>query len=76
MALRVWSEKNPAQQSLTFLQELLREYHPRDFAIELWDGTRWEPEPNQFRRFDWKINRPGALRAAFEEASQLALAVA
>jgi cyclopropane-fatty-acyl-phospholipid synthase len=76
MALRAWKEKNSAQQSLVFLQALLREYHPRDFAVELWDGTRWEPEPNQFRRFDWKINRPGGLRAAFREPSQLALAEA
>ncbi len=75
MALRAWKEKNPAQQSIVFLQALLRDY-PRDFAVELWDGTRWEPEPNQFRRFDWKINRPAALRAAFENASQLALAEA
>lgn len=76
MALRAWKETNPASQSLAFLQELLRDYHPRDFAVELWDGTRWEPEANQFRRFDWKINRPGALRAAFNDSSQLALAEA
>src|ERR1017187_125120 len=76
MALRAWKEKNSAQQSLVFLQALLRESHPRDFAVELWDGTRWEPAPNQFRRFDWKINRPAGLRAAFREPSQLALAEA
>ncbi len=66
MALRAWKETDPASQALAFLQELLRDYHPRDFAVELWDGTRWEPEASQFRRFDWKMNRPGALRAAFE----------
>ncbi len=76
MALRAWKEKNSAQQSLAFLQVLLRDYHPRDFAVELWDGTRWEPEPNQFRRFTWKINRASALPSAFEAASQLTFAEA
>jgi cyclopropane-fatty-acyl-phospholipid synthase len=76
MALRAWQEKDAAQQSLTFLHTLLREYPARDFAVELWDGTIWQPEPNQFRRFNWKINHPGALRAAFEDATQLSLAEA
>lgn len=76
MALRAWSEKNPATRSLAFLQELLREHHPRNFTVELWDGSKWEPEASQFHRFTWRINRPGALRAAFEEASQLSLAEA
>jgi cyclopropane-fatty-acyl-phospholipid synthase len=65
-----------AVQTLKFLQELLSGYHPRDFEIELWDGTRWQPEASQFRRFTWKINSPGAVRAAFTSASQLALAEA
>ncbi len=60
-------------QSLNFLRELLADCHPRNFEIELWDGTRWAPEPGQFRRFTWKINRPGALRRAFSSASELAL---
>ena len=65
-----------AAQTLEFLHSLLSDYHPRDFEIELWDGTRWQPETNQFRRFTWKINRPGALRRAFSSSSQLALAEA
>lgn len=62
--------------TLNFLQDLFREYHPRNFAVELWDGTLWEPEPGQFRRFGWRINRPNAVRAAFESPSQVSLAEA
>src|SRR6185312_10242552 len=75
MAVRAAKEA-VAFQILNFLQELLSDYHPRDFAIELWDGTQWQPEANQFRRFTWKINSSGAVRAAFTSASQLALAEA
>ena len=69
-------QERAASQALAFLQELLREYHPRDFAIELWDGTSWEPEPGQFRRLTWRIRHPGAPRAAFGVPSQLAFAEA
>ncbi|HEY1801785.1 MAG TPA: cyclopropane-fatty-acyl-phospholipid synthase family protein [Terriglobales bacterium] len=65
-----------ALQTLKFLRELLSDYHPRNFELELWDGTRWQPEANQFRRFTWKINSPGAVRTTFTSASQLALAEA
>ncbi len=65
-----------SSKALNFLQELLREYHPRNFAIEFWDGTCWEPEPGQFRRFGWKINRGGAVRSVFAPLSQLAFAEA
>ena len=65
-----------ATKTLNFLQELFRGYHPRNFALELWDGTQWDPEPGQFPRFRWKIKRPGALRAAFSGSNPLALAEA
>ncbi len=69
-------EDQGANRTLAFLQEVLRDYHPRNFAVELWDGTCWEPEPGQFRRFTWKIRKPGAARAAFSRPSELALAEA
>lgn len=65
-----------SQATLNFLQELLADYHPRDFAIELWDGTQWAPESNQFRRFTWRINAPGALRAVIVSASEVSLSEA
>src|SRR5215469_7832180 len=55
------------------LEELLGDYRPRDFAVELWDGTRWDSDPGQFCRFTWRINHPGALRAALRSDRQVAL---
>jgi len=68
------SEDKSAIRTLSFLQELLRGFHPRNFSVDLWDGTRWEPESGQFRRFSWKINRPGAVRSAFGASSLVRLA--
>jgi cyclopropane-fatty-acyl-phospholipid synthase len=75
MAFRA-PKDDAAQNALHFLQELLGDYHPRNFSIETWDGRRWEPEAGQFRRFAWKINRPEAVRAVFAAPSELALAEA
>jgi len=72
----ITEEDQAASRTLTFLQEVLRDYHPRNFAIELWDGTCWEPEPGQFRRCTWKIMRPGAVRSVFSNPSELAFAEA
>ena len=62
-----------ATSTLHFFQALLRDYHPRDFAIQLTDGSSWPPEASQFCRFTWRINDPGALRAAILSANQVAL---
>jgi len=65
-------DKNSAR-AMTALQLLLKDYHPRDFAVELWDGTRWDPEPGQFCRFTWRINHAGALRSLLRSDRQVAL---
>src|SRR5208282_5030429 len=69
--------RKPVEQSaastLGFLQELLRDYHPRDFEVQLRDGSSWGPEPSQFRRFAWRINDPSVLRAAILSANQVTL---
>jgi hypothetical protein len=66
-----------AEDTLHFLQGLLHEFHPRNFGVALWDGTRWPPEEKQFSRFIWKIQNPGALRdALFAHNRELALAQA
>lgn len=62
-----------AASTLGFLQELLCDYHPRDFEIQLKDGSSWAPEPGQFRRFTWRINDPGVLRAAILSANEVVL---
>lgn len=70
-------ENEAAQKTLRFVQTLLRDLHPRDFTVELWDGTTWAPEKNQFNRWTWRINHPEALRtAAFSSNRQVALAEA
>jgi cyclopropane-fatty-acyl-phospholipid synthase len=76
MALRAFKEDQAGDRALAFVQELLRGFHPRNFAVELWDGRRWGPESGQFHRFTWRINRPGALRSALATANTLGLAEA
>jgi cyclopropane-fatty-acyl-phospholipid synthase len=62
-----------ASKAASIVRELLREYHPRDFAIEFWDGSRWEPESGQFCRFTWHIHHPSVLRALLRSNRQVAL---
>ena len=59
---------------LKLIRFSLRDFHPRDFAIELWDVTGWPPERNQFQRFTWKINKPVVL-AALVRSSNLEVAL-
>jgi len=67
------SRERAAAKSLAVVQELLQDYHPRDFDVELWDGTLLPADPGQFCRFTWRINNPGALRAALRSDRQVAL---
>jgi hypothetical protein len=58
---------------MSALQALLEDCHPRNFAIGLWDGATWNPEPGQFCRFTWHINHAGALRALLRSDQHVAL---
>src|SRR6266478_4938691 len=71
--LAVLTKDKSAVRAMAVVQELLRGYHPRDFAVELLEGTRWDPEPGQFCRFTWRINNAGGLRAAIAGATQVSL---
>ncbi|MBN1287653.1 MAG: class I SAM-dependent methyltransferase [Anaerolineae bacterium] len=62
-----------AQIVLSFAQDLWKNYHPRDFALRLWDGTTWGPEPGQPARFTIVLNHPGALRKMFFPPTDLSL---
>ncbi|HZR64220.1 MAG TPA: cyclopropane-fatty-acyl-phospholipid synthase family protein [Terriglobales bacterium] len=62
-----------ASKALEITQELLRDYHPRNFAIEFWDGSRWDAEPGQFCRFTWQIHHPSVLRSLIRPDRQVAL---
>src|SRR3972149_2662233 len=58
---------------LSFLQDLLGDLHPRDFAVRLWDGSTLEEEPGEPRRFTLVLKHPGAMRSLFRSPSELSL---
>ncbi|HKR94483.1 MAG TPA: class I SAM-dependent methyltransferase, partial [Candidatus Angelobacter sp.] len=66
-------ETRAASKAKAAVQELLQEYQPRDFAVEFWDGSRWDPEHGQFCRFTWHIHHPSVLRALVRPDRQVAL---
>jgi cyclopropane-fatty-acyl-phospholipid synthase len=70
------TDRKSASKAMAIVQELLREYHPRDFAVEFWDGSRWDPETGQFCRFTWHIHHPSVLRSLLRSDRQLALSEA
>ncbi len=61
------------QTTLSILQEVFSSYHPRNFAVRLWDGTRWDPEPGQQSLFTMVLQHPGALRKMFLHVNDIAL---
>jgi len=64
------------QSTLSLLQEILASYHPRNFAIRLWDGTVWEAERGYSANFTLILQHPGALRKMFLSRSELSLSEA
>lgn len=74
MAERAQTVKDQsASKAMAIVEEVLRDYHPRDFAIEFWDGSRLNPEPGQFCRFTWEIHHPSVLRSLLRADHQVAL---
>src|SRR5438874_700768 len=66
-------QEKSASRAMALVHELLGDYQPRNFAVELWDGSRWEPEANQFCRFTWRINHPSTFRSLLRSDRQVAL---
>jgi len=66
-------EREAAAKARAMVEELLRGYHPQNFAIEFWDGSRLEAEPGQFSRFTWHVHHPGVLRSLARANRQVAL---
>jgi len=62
-----------AQTSLSLLEFLLKDHHPRNYAYRLWDGSVWEAEKGQPADFTMVLRHPGALRAMFLRPSETAL---
>jgi cyclopropane-fatty-acyl-phospholipid synthase len=62
-----------APKCLAFLQEVLGDFHPRDFSFRLWDGSVWDAEPGEPSRFTMVLRNPGVLRTMFWSPSELVL---
>lgn len=62
--------------SISFLDELLKGYHPRAFAIRLWDGTTIPPEEGQPASFTLALSHRGSLRRMFWPPSELTISEA
>ena len=59
--------------SKEFLQRLLQDYGPRDFAIRFWDGTSWDADTGTPARFTLALQHPGAVRSMFWPPNKVAL---
>lgn len=73
MGLEARSSDGVALKCLSLLQDLLADFHPRDFAIRLWDGSEWGPEEGFPARFTLSVRTPGGLRTMFLAADELSL---
>jgi cyclopropane-fatty-acyl-phospholipid synthase len=66
--------KDPAVlASLAFLEDLLADYGPRDFAVRAWDGTVRGPDEGRPARFTLVLRHPGAVRSMFWPRNKNAL---
>ena len=61
------------QTTLSLLQDLFGSSEQRNFAVQLWDGTTWKPEPAEPTRLTLVLQHPGALRRMFLPPSDLNL---
>jgi cyclopropane-fatty-acyl-phospholipid synthase len=68
MPKHVDTADDSAAKALTVLRLLLRDYHPRHFAVRLWDGSKWPAETSS-PRFTLVLNHPHALRCMLGNGS-------
>lgn len=75
MATHSKTTDRAVETTLSLLQDLLGSSPKRDFAVRLWDGTTWQPEPvnKEPMRFTLVLQHPGALRSMFLPPSELNL---
>jgi cyclopropane-fatty-acyl-phospholipid synthase len=64
MTSQVLTVDKTAAHSLAFLRALLGNYHPRNFEVRLWEGSRWPAETDP-TRFTLVLKHAGALRRMF-----------
>lgn len=53
------------------LQTVFAHLRPREFAVELWDGEQWPPEPNGPPDFKLIFRTPNVVRSMFSDVSSL-----
>ncbi len=59
--------------NLSVIRDVMRDYHPRDFAVRFWDGTTWDAEPGIPARFTLVINHPAVLEKILRKPDDLTL---
>jgi cyclopropane-fatty-acyl-phospholipid synthase len=64
------------QRTWGLLRELFADYHPRDFAVRLWDGATWNPENGETPRFTLILRHPGALRRMLLPGTEIGISEA
>ena len=67
MTKHVDTARDSAIKALTVLQLLLRDYHPRNFAIRFCDGTQWPAETDS-PSFTLILSHPHALRCLLKNS--------
>lgn len=73
MASSIAEKNNAAASSMEIFRDLLSDYRPRDFAIRLWDGTRWQPDSGRKPRVILELKHPEALRQLLLAPTELRL---
>jgi cyclopropane-fatty-acyl-phospholipid synthase len=78
MVLRVAAhlKDRDAERTLSFLKGLFADYHSRNFAIRLWDGTTWGAESGHHTKFTVVLKHPGALRRMLWPGTELSISQA
>ncbi len=68
----------PTATSITIevLEDIFGEVEPRNFAVRLWDGTRWAPDGSTGPAFTIVVERPQGLTRLLRADTQAALAEA
>ncbi len=61
---------------VALLDQLLAQYHLRNFEIRFWDGTTWPTDPGMAPQFTLTLRNPSVLRNLLWQSGELALAEA
>ena len=62
------------QTTLSLIEDIFGSSSIRNFAIKLWDGTVWNPEPAEPAAFTMILKHAGALRSMFLPPTELNMA--